>query len=312
MKTKQLSHSKGLLYRLWSIILIASAFLIFSSLSNLFPQLWEWLGLSTEAKAVLTIGMVLILLISLSRFVRIERSPSSPNPSLEKSKEEYQPPIISSKNTKFNVNSDVDQISRYYNDMILELQKKLAQVDQYSKSLADANESLARVAAKDGLTGLYNQSFAKERLQQEIYRTERYKRSLSLLMIDLDDFKTLNDKYGHVVGDRVLKTLARLMVEIIRPSDIPARYGGEEFLIILPETIGENAVKVADRIRKRIEAYPFEINHTRDRTCQVTISIGVCSYPDYGRTSEDLITLADAALYGAKREGKNRVVVYNE
>lgn len=297
---------------MWSIILIASAFLIFSSLSNFFPQLWGWLGFNSETKAILTIGMVLILLISLSGLVRIEKSPSSPNPSLEKRKEEDQPPHISSENTTFTGNIEVDQISRYYNDMILKLQKKLAQVNQYSKSLADVNESLARVAAKDGLTGLYNQSFAKERLQQEIYRTERYKHSLSLLMIDLDDFKELNDKYGHVVGDRMLKTLARLMVEIIRPSDIPARYGGEEFLIILPETISENAVKVAERIRQRIESYPFEINHTRDRTYQITISTGVCSYPDYGRTAEDLINLADAALYGAKKGGKNRVVVYSE
>ena len=128
-------------------------------------------------------------------------------------------------------------------------------------------------------------------------------------MIDLDDFKTLNDRHGHVVGDRVLKALSDLLQDMVRASDIVGRFGGEEFLILLPQTVlprrrggrrthpqGNRPLSLPDRRRS-------------DRTCHLTISIGVYSSPAYGQNVEEIINLTDAALYRAKKEGKNKVVV---
>jgi len=175
------------------------------------------------------------------------------------------------------------------------------------RGLAIMSGKLSSLAITDGLTGLYNQFYIKERLQEEIYRSERYKHILSLLMIDLEDFKSLNDKYGHIVGDRILKSFSNLIRETVRPSDIPSRYGGEEFLVVLPETTCENAVIVAERIRQKIGGYPFEISCLKEKNPPFTVSIGVCAFPGRGRTVEELITLADTALYQAKKDGKNRV-----
>jgi diguanylate cyclase (GGDEF)-like protein len=128
----------------------------------------------------------------------------------------------------------------------------------------------------------------------------------------LDDFKALNDKYGHIAGDRILRSFANLIKETIRPSDVPARYGGEEFLIILPETSCQNALSVAERIRQKIALYPFEITSLKEKSSPFTISIGVCAFPGRGRTVEELITLADAGLYQAKKEGKNKVIAVQD
>jgi len=227
--------------RLWSIIIIVIGYLIYAFLGQFIPHYWEKLGFKVIDRAILALGFVVILLISL-------------------------------------------------------------------RSLAIMSGKLSSLAITDGLTGLYNQFYIKERLQEEIYRSDRYKHSLSLLMIDLDDFKALNDKFGHVVGDRILKSFANLIRETIRPSDIPSRYGGEEFLLILPETTSENAVIVAERLRQKVGTYPFEISCLKEKNPPFTISIGVCAFPGRGRSVEELITLADTALYQAKKEGKNRVV----
>lgn len=314
MKSVVPLETKEIRLRFWSIIIIASMFLFFSSLTNFFPRLWGLIGFNSEDKAVLTLGLVLILVISVSGLVVLERRRrhSISSSSEKRLREEIDAPEISRENISRDNGSDGGHISQYYRNMLIKLQDKLLQVNQYAKSLADANESLSRVAAKDGLTGLYNHLFIKERLQQELYRAERYGHPLSVLMIDLDDFKKLNDKYGHVTGDSVLKTVARLIVEIIRHADVPARYGGEEFLIILPETDKENAVHVAERIRQRVEACLFDANPSKEKTLRLTVSLGVCTYPDYSRTGQELIAFADAALYGAKATGKNRVEVYRQ
>lgn len=303
---------KGLRFRLWSIIIIALVFLFFSSLTNFFPRIWGFAGFNSQDKALLTLGLLLILVISFSALVVAERSQRAyPHGGETDDEEKIDAPEISNESVARSRSTGSDQINKYYRDMLLKLQKKLLQVNQFAKSLADANESLTRVAAKDGLTGLYNQIFIKERLQQEIYRAERYGRPLSVLMLDLDDFKKLNDRYGHVTGDNVLKTVSRLIVELIRPADIPGRYGGEEFLIILPETNSENAFLVAERIRQRVEVCLFETDNSSQSTVHVTLSIGLCTYPDFGRTAQELIALADSALYKAKTSGKNMAAVYN-
>jgi GGDEF domain-containing protein len=188
---------------------------------------------------------------------------------------------------------------------------------------------LRDLVVKDPLTGLYNRRFFFYRLNSEIMRAKRYGRPLSLLLLDVDDFKALNDLHGHLAGDKMLQELARKISGMIRRSDskppyevdIACRYGGEEFAIVLPEAMSsqgpsipgrepgggelKGAVVVAERIRRRIE-------ESRFRGLGMTVSIGVCSYPDHGTDFEALIRAADDALYEAKKSGKNRVVVAGE
>jgi diguanylate cyclase (GGDEF)-like protein len=165
-----------------------------------------------------------------------------------------------------------------------------------------------RLANTDGLTGLHNRRSFQERLQQEVDRANRYHRPLSLIMIDIDHFKTYNDTHGHVRGDDILVEVANTLKRLSRTSDIVARYGGEEFAFILPETDRTNAEALGKRLREQVEGCQFlgEV-HLPGQT--LTISVGIASYtpPD---TKEALLEAADMALYQAKREGRNRVVVW--
>ena len=295
--------SRSLRFRLWIIIFLSSLFLMYSSLSDSFIQFLTKLGIDMSEKGILAIGMVVILFISLFGLGLLEKAYYT-----NKKEEEEKTSEISLPNS---ASPDSGIIHQILNEKLVNLQEKLEQVSQHSHSLHGENETLVRLAAKDGLTGLYNHAYIKERLKQELYRCQRYDHPLSLLMIDIDDFKSLNDSYGHVVGDRVLKTLSMLMQEIIRPSDIIGRYGGEEFLAILPQTNSENSLAVAERIRENIEFYEFEVHPSKNKISQVTVSIGLCAYPDHGQTPEDLIAFADESLYIAKKEGKNRVTIFH-
>jgi len=196
-------------------------------------------------------------------------------------------------------------------------------------------------AITDGLTGLYNHRYFYERLEHEIARARRYATPVSLLMIDLDDFKAFNDRNGHLAGDAVLRGLAAVLQSELRQSlDVAARYGGEEFAVILPNTpvsappvsqmeidltgrIAEDRVdadaplpghrggaeQVAERIRSRVAGTRF-ISPGGAQLPALTVSIGVAVFPVRTSTPEDLIGHADAALYAAKRAGKDRVEVY--
>jgi diguanylate cyclase (GGDEF)-like protein len=155
----------------------------------------------------------------------------------------------------------------------------------------------------DGLTEIYNHAFVVEALADEIERSKRYGSPLSVLLFDIDDFKTVNDTFGHLAGDAVLRTLAELMKGSLRTIDIVGRYGGEEFLAILPETDGLNGYVVAERFRERIEQETFAYGHEK---IKITISGGVGHYV-YGMDVNKLIKAADDNLYRAKREGKNRI-----
>jgi diguanylate cyclase (GGDEF)-like protein len=159
-------------------------------------------------------------------------------------------------------------------------------------------EDMARC---DGLTGLYNHRMFQETLREEINRTRRYQRPLSLIMLDIDHFKKFNDTYGHPVGDEVIKMVARTIKGMIRATDRAFRYGGEEFTLVLPETTCENGLILAGRVRQKVED---------DRSVQnlsITISLGITDLrPD--ETAESFIKRADAALYAAKDGGRNRVV----
>lgn len=299
MRHKVPVTTKRLRYRLWVIIFLAALFLMYSVLSQSSKEFLTKIGLSPGDKSVLSIGMIVILLISLSGLLMVERN--HPLPFLPWKKTEHSDQSYDNEATPKEI---IEKETNKYLDTILnDFKEKISEVSQNSRSLA-------RLVVKDGLTGLYNQSYIKERLQEEIYRAERYRASLSVLMIDLDDFKAINDTFGHPVGDKALKAIARMIVETIRASDIPGRYGGEEFLVILPETTSPQALIAAERIRNKIDSFKFEVQPENTKTEHITISIGVCSFPDYGRTNRDLISFADAALYQAKKEGKNRSSVY--
>jgi diguanylate cyclase (GGDEF)-like protein len=166
-------------------------------------------------------------------------------------------------------------------------------------------ERLERAALIDGLTGLWNHSQFRELLAHEFLRTRRYGGRVSMLMIDLDHFKSVNDAFGHEVGNRVLKATARHLRAAIRETDIVARYGGEEFAVICPETSLEEAAQLAERIRK---TFPRRVRSSRHPQLIVRASIGVSGSEDPRVNSVgDLITLGDQALYCSKRAGRNRV-----
>jgi diguanylate cyclase (GGDEF)-like protein len=164
---------------------------------------------------------------------------------------------------------------------------------------------LQSLAATDGLTGLINRRQFNHRLDTEIARARRYRNPLSLALFDIDDFKKINDLYGHPIGDRILGELGRLIIANVRESDIPARYGGEEFALILPETLRMDAYELLERLRSLIEGTVFCLP---DNPMTVTVSVGVTQMEGDRPQAYELIEAADAALYDAKKQGKNRVI----
>jgi len=166
-------------------------------------------------------------------------------------------------------------------------------------------KELERIAQTDTLTGLLNRGGLVDRLSLEIDRTARYKRGLSLLMIDLDHFKQVNDTHGHLVGDCVLSELATVLNKVCRSSDGIGRYGGEEFLIVLPETDINKAQELAERIRIAIMEHVFA--KSMSLALSLTCSIGVTEYQQ-DQTFSDILKVVDDVLYQAKSLGRNRVV----
>ena len=167
---------------------------------------------------------------------------------------------------------------------------------------------MSEQAARDMLTNLYNRRTFEQRLQEETLRAQRYGKPYSLLMLDIDHFKAINDSYGHPVGDTVLRILAGMLKNEVRDIDTVARYGGEEFVIILPETEGMEAGLLAERIRLEIAERPFRIRDGLE--VPVTVSIGVACFPRCADSPQLLVERADQALYMAKQSGRNRVQYY--
>ncbi len=179
----------------------------------------------------------------------------------------------------------------------------------YKKDLekrAAEREYFEQISRVDGLTGVYNHSFFHDLLDTEISRSDRYKYNFSLLMIDIDDFKTVNDNYGHQAGDTILKELSLIFESLVRKTDSVARYGGEEFAIILSLTSKEQGRQFADRIVNGIATSKVKGIPSSET---LTISAGLAGYPDDASTQETLIERADEALYKAKSMGKNTFCV---
>ncbi|MEO8381927.1 MAG: diguanylate cyclase [Acidobacteriota bacterium] len=172
-------------------------------------------------------------------------------------------------------------------------------------------EEIRRLTFIDALTPAYNHRFFQEALAKEIHRHARTGHELALAMLDIDNFKRINDTFGHPIGDDILKGLVEELMKNARDSDVVARYGGEEFAIIFPDTPQAAAREAASRHRELVERRVFALPHLGE-TVQITVSIGVAVYPTDGLTSAELISRADAALYLAKKNGKNRVAVANE
>ncbi|MCP4995238.1 MAG: GGDEF domain-containing protein [Gammaproteobacteria bacterium] len=169
----------------------------------------------------------------------------------------------------------------------------------------ELEEKLRYQAAHDPLTGLYNRSMLEQRLADEVSRATRYESNFSLFMLDIDHFKKVNDTHGHLVGDNVLCNISKLLDGVIRNSDYIARYGGEEFVVILPETAITKAEELAERLRSKVEAYSMSTED--NKPLNLTVSIGIATFPDHAQTPEELIKSADTAMYRAKNRGRNRV-----
>jgi diguanylate cyclase (GGDEF)-like protein len=193
-----------------------------------------------------------------------------------------------------------------------ELEQRMLSLQRENLDLVVKNRMLSEVSSRDSLTGLYNRWFVLEKIDSEINRSLRHGSPMSLLMLDIDHFKRVNDTWGHGAGDQVLRAIGQLLRDSCRVYDVPGRYGGEEFCIVLPETKPGNTGVVAERIRSRLEATSLPCG---DTSIVVTASIGIAGM-DTSEANEllspaALIDRADRALYSAKNRGRNRVEMWD-
>jgi diguanylate cyclase (GGDEF)-like protein len=190
-------------------------------------------------------------------------------------------------------------------------QQQLAVTLAEHVALALANlklrETLRQQAIRDPLTGLFNRRYMEETLERELRRAERRQAPLGVIMFDLDHFKKFNDTFGHAAGDIVLREIGAFLHTRVRVEDIACRYGGEEFVVILPDASLEDTLKRAEQLRVGIKG--LNVRYHDQALGAVAVSLGVAVLPEHGSTTEAILKAADAALYRAKREGRDRVVV---
>jgi diguanylate cyclase (GGDEF)-like protein len=172
-------------------------------------------------------------------------------------------------------------------------------------TLRDKAGEYAQLSITDPLTGLLNRRYIEERLAEEINRSDRSGAPLSFMMIDVDEFKSYNDRYGHPAGDEALEMMGQILRESFRGADVAARYGGEEFSVLLPETSVDEAEAIAERIRRHVEETKFPKR-------KVTVSIGIATLGGNVNSVKELISAADVALYEAKNAGRNNIKIFNE
>ncbi|HKJ39523.1 MAG TPA: diguanylate cyclase [Anaerolineales bacterium] len=177
------------------------------------------------------------------------------------------------------------------------------------KEIEQLQETLREQARRDPLTGLYNRRYLSESLQQELSRARRARRSVSVIIMDIDHFKKINDTHGHQIGDKFLLEIANLLSTHTRDFDFACRYGGEEFLLVLPNATARNTFKRAEQIRSKCA--DIRIEH-ENKDVSITISMGIATYPRHSKNVDELLTKADEALYRSKRRGRNQVTVWKE
>jgi len=206
-------------------------------------------------------------------------------------------------------NGAYDYITKPFQpDMVrLAIQRAFERI-HLQRQLLEATRKLQMLAVTDDLTLLYNIRYFNKRLNVEFERARRYHLPLSCIMLDVDFFKRINDTYGHLKGDDVLRVIARIIKRSIRSSDVGARYGGDEFALLLPQTDRDRALMLAERIRESVGGYDF--SHLITDLPHVTISLGIATYPDASiHRQQDLIHTADQVLYRAKQKGRNRIEI---
>jgi diguanylate cyclase (GGDEF)-like protein len=205
---------------------------------------------------------------------------------------------------------------------ITETKRQQKRTELLNQQLEESNRLLQERSIRDGLTGLFNHSYFRESLSRMVAQAKRAGQPLSLLFLDLDDFKKINDTYGHGVGDQVLRGVGQILSDqpspgrprhIGRASDLPARYGGEEFAVILPDTPPEGALTMAEILRQRVTILTREpeLADLSSLNLSLSCSIGVACLPDHAGTAEELVEAADQAAYAAKAAGKNCVRIFN-
>lgn len=187
--------------------------------------------------------------------------------------------------------------------------KVLILVNQFALALRRLRlyQQIERLAITDSLTEVYTRRYIMSRFEEEVNRSRIRKIQISFLMIDVDYFKHVNDQYGHLTGDQILREAAGLIKEHVRGIDIVGRYGGEEFCVVLPDTDRDGARYVAERIRQAVEKTPLK---AYDNVLKVTVSIGSATFPDDGQNCAELLDKADTALYRAKDAGRNRICAF--
>lgn len=211
-----------------------------------------------------------------------------------------------------------DYLAKPFNERELEariyaaLRTKALQTElkEKNRELKELLQKVEVMAITDPLTGLHNRRRFYDALKKEFASTKRYNYPLSCMLIDIDYFKKINDRYGHLAGDQVLKEMARILSSSTRETDILARFGGEEFVLLLPHTSKENALAVAERMIKKIRNHTVRFGNA---AIKVTASIGIASLTDLNEDDgeEDLLRYADAALYAAKEKGRNRIETFS-
>ncbi|MBI4698459.1 MAG: diguanylate cyclase [Nitrospirae bacterium] len=202
--------------------------------------------------------------------------------------------------------AELGKLNMSYEQLVMGLKESTKKAEKYAGELQKVNEKLKVLAFSDSLTGLFNHRYFQEQMEKELYKAERNSLVLSLIMIDIDNFKKINDTYGHSCGDKVLTAIGETIQASAREADTAARYGGEELVIILPETDMQYARVIAEKIRENVEKLLVRIN---DYNVNVTISAGISTYePQRGIMSKAaIIETADRALYNSKMSGKNKV-----
>jgi diguanylate cyclase (GGDEF)-like protein len=201
---------------------------------------------------------------------------------------------------------ELGYMTEVFNRMSRQLRLVMGELDATNKELREKNKELHELSITDALTSLHNRKHMMDTLAMEVARGLRYDKLFSILMIDIDDFKSYNDTFGHLPGDEVLRDLGAFLASTLRTEDYAARYGGEEFLLLLPETGSEGAGQLAERLRQRLEEKA--IGAAGDHQ-GITVSIGVAAFPENGADPEELIRRADSAMYQAKQAGRNLVRV---